>query len=188
TTVFPADEMIRSFMASQHREDEFVELLPDENATYDLEDEIDLSALEPLIALPSSPGNVVKVREVEGRPIYQSYIGSSANPGYRDFWIAGAILKGRMAHSNVSLDVTPTSRQLLQNLSKTGVLQDLVQAGARLHQAGCMGCIGMGQAPASNRISLRTVPRNFPSRSGTKDDMVYLVSPETAAASALTGK
>ncbi len=188
TTVFPADEMIRSFMASQHREDEFVELLPDENATYDLEDEIDLSALEPLIALPSSPGNVVKVREVEGKPIYQSYIGSSANPGYRDFWIAGAILKGRMAHSNVSLDVTPTSRQLLQNLSKTGVLQDLVQAGARLHQAGCMGCIGMGQAPASNRISLRTVPRNFPSRSGTKDDMVYLVSPETAAASALTGK
>lgn len=188
TTVFPADQTIKAFLTSQHRADDYVELVPDGGATYDLDDEIDLSTLEPMIACPSSPGNVVKVREVEGKPIYQSYIGSSANPGYRDFWMAGAILKDRMAHSNVSLDVTPTSRQLLENLSRNGVLQNLIHAGARLHQAGCMGCIGMGQAPATNRISLRTVPRNFPSRSGTKDDMVYLVSPETAAASALTGK
>lgn len=188
STVFPADDKVRSFMESQNRLEDYVELLPDPGAAYDLHDEIDLSTVEPMIACPSSPGNVVKVREVEGKPIYQSYIGSSANPGYRDFWIAGEILKGKMASEKVSLDVTPTSRQLLENLSTNGVLQNLIHSGARLHQAGCMGCIGMGQAPASNRISLRTVPRNFPSRSGTKDDLVYLVSPETAAASALTGK
>lgn len=188
TTVFPADEKVRLFMKSQNRINDFVEIKPDEGASYDLTDEIDLSTVEPMIACPSSPGNVVKVREVEGKPIYQSYIGSSANPGYRDFWIVGEILKGKMAHGSVSLDVTPTSRQLLENLSTNGILQNLLHSGARLHQAGCMGCIGMGQAPASNRISLRTVPRNFPSRSGTKDDQVYLVSPETAAASALTGK
>ena len=188
TTVFPADDVIKQFMISQQRGDDFVALRADEGASYDIDDEIELSSLVPLIACPSSPGNVVEVREVEGKPIYQSYIGSSANPGYRDFWIAGEIVKEKMVSEHVSLDVTPTSRQLLESMSNNGVLKNLIQAGARLHQAGCMGCIGMGQAPASNKISLRTVPRNFPSRSGTKDDMVYLCSPETAAASALTGK
>lgn len=188
TTVFPSDVEVKRFLESQERGSDYIELMPDEGAIYDEHDEIDLSLLEPMIACPSSPGNVVKVREVEGKPIYQSYIGSSANPGYRDFWIVGEIVKGKMASEQVSLDVTPTSRQLLESLSSNGVLKDLIHAGARLHQAGCMGCIGMGQAPASNSISLRTVPRNFPSRSGTEDDMVYLCSPETAAASALTGK
>jgi aconitate hydratase len=140
-----------------------------------------------LIALPSSPGNVVPVREVAGREIYQSYIGSSANPGLRDFAVAAEIVAGRQVHDRVSFDVNPTSRQILENMTATGILAKLIHAGARLHQAGCGGCIGMGQAPASGRISLRTVPRNFPGRSGTKEDQVYLCSPETAAASALTG-
>jgi aconitate hydratase len=187
TTVFPADAAVREFLRSQGREDAFRELLADENAAYDEDEEIDLSALEPLIALPSSPGNVVPVREVAGREIYQSYIGSSANPGLRDFAVAAGIVAGRQAHDRVSFDVNPTSRQILENMTATGILAKLVHAGARLHQAGCGGCIGMGQAPASGRISLRTVPRNFPGRSGTKEDQVYLCSPETAAASALTG-
>lgn len=188
TTVFPADEEVRRFMKEQGREDEFTELLPDEGAEYDKYEEVVLDDIVPLIALPSSPGNVVSVREVEGEPIYQSYIGSSANPGYRDFWIASEIVKGRRVDDEVSFDINPTSRQIIENMVQNGVMLNLVQSGARIHQAGCNGCIGMGQAPASGRNSLRTVPRNFPDRSGTKEDSVFLVSPETAAASALTGK
>lgn len=188
TTVFPADDKVRQFMKQNDREDEFEELLADEGAEYDKQDELDLSELEPMIALPSSPGNVVKVREVEGEEIYQAYIGSSANPGYRDFWIAGEIVKGRRAHDEVSFDINPTSRQIIENMVKNDVMFHLVQSGARVHQAGCNGCIGMGQAPATGKNSLRTVPRNFPDRSGTPEDSVFLVSPETAAASALTGK
>src|SRR5690606_1840424 len=167
TTVFPADEIVKAFMNSQDRGGEYVELSADEGATYDAHDEIDLSTLVPMIACPSSPGNVVRVREVEGKPIYQSYIGSSANPGYRDFWIVGEIMKGRISSETVSLDITPTSRQLLESLTNSDVLKNLTHGSGRLHQAGCMGCIGMGQAPASNKISLRTVPRTLPSRSGT---------------------
>ena len=137
--------------------------------------------------MPSSPGNVVPVREVAGREIYQAYIGSSANPGYRDFAVAAEIVRGAHIDDRVSFDVNPTSRQILENLIATGRSDALLRAGARLHQAGCNGCIGMGQAPATDRISLRTVPRNFPGRSGTREDQVCLVSPETAAASALTG-
>ena len=188
TTVFPADEEVKKFMAKNGREDEWVELLGDEGAEYDEYHEIDLSTLEPMIALPSSPGNIKKVRDVEGEPIYQSYIGSSANPGFRDFWISSEIVKGRKADADVSLDINPTSRQIIENLVKTDTMFHLIQSGARFHQAGCNGCIGMGQAPASGQNSLRTVPRNFPDRSGTKEDSVFLVSPETAAASALTGK
>jgi aconitate hydratase len=131
---------------------------------------------------------VVPVSEVAGKPVYQCYIGSSANPGLRDFGIAALMVDGRHTHDEVSFDVNPTSREILENLSAMGLLGKLLHAGARLHQAGCNGCIGMGQAPASGRISLRTVPRNFPGRSGTKEDSVYLCSPETATASALTGK
>jgi aconitate hydratase len=188
TTVFPADEAVKKFLKSQGREGAFREILADEDAKYDAYEEINLSKLEPLIALPSSPGNVVPAREVAGREIYQSYIGSSANPGLRDFAIAAMIVDGRQIHDRVSFDVNPTSRQILENMMAMGILGKLIHAGARLHQAGCGGCIGMGQAPASGRISLRTVPRNFPGRSGTKEDQVYLCSPETAAASALTGK
>ena len=188
TTVFPADEQVRAFLALEQREGDFVELLADEGAGYDVYEEIDLSTIVPLIALPSSPGNVVPVSEVAGRPVAQVVIGSSANPGLRDFAIVGAIVKGRQSHAGVSFDVNPSSRQILQDLTRMGSTLDLIGAGARLHQSGCMGCIGMGQAPANGSISLRTMPRNFPGRSGTKEDSVYLCSPETAAAAALTGK
>ncbi len=188
TSVFPSDEEVRRFMGQNLREDEWSELKADSGATYDAHEEIVLDDLEPLIALPSSPGNVVPVSEVEGEEIYQSYIGSSANPGFRDFWITSEIVKGRKIDDDVSLDVNPTSRQIIENMVKSGVMLHLVQSGARIHQAGCNGCIGMGQAPASGQNSLRTVPRNFPDRSGTKEDSVFLVSPETAAASALTGE
>jgi aconitate hydratase len=139
------------------------------------------------MARPSSPGNVVAVREEAGKEIYQSYVGSSANPGMRDFAAAALTVEGKQVHPRVSLDINPTSRQIVENLMALGLLQKLVRAGARIHQPGCNGCIGMGQAPATGKISLRTVPRNFPGRSGTKEDKVYLCSPETAAASALTG-
>jgi aconitate hydratase len=188
TTVFPSDQEVKRFLASQRREGDWVELLADENAIYDQYDEINLSDLVPLIACPSSPGNVVTVREVAGKPVSQVVLGSSANPGIRDFWIAAEIVKGRTVSPDVSFDVNPTSRQLIENLIANQAFANLIKSGARFHQAGCMGCIGMGQAPASDKISLRTVPRNFPGRSGTLDDLVYLCSPETAAASALTGK
>ncbi|MFO7537468.1 MAG: aconitate hydratase, partial [Chloroflexota bacterium] len=162
TTVFPSDEAVRRFLKQQERESDWVELIADEGADYDEYEEIDLSKLEPLIAQPSSPGNVVPVREVAGTEIYQAYIGSSANPGLRDFAIASLIMNGRQAHDRVSFDVNPTSRQILENLAEMGLLAPLIRSGARLHQAGCNGCIGMGQAPATGRISLRTVPRNFP--------------------------
>jgi aconitate hydratase len=187
TTVFPSDENVRLFLRSQGREGAWSALLPDADAQYEESDAIDLSTLEPLIALPSSPGNVVPVRSVTGRQIYQAYIGSSANPGLRDFAVPALIVEGRQVREWVSLDINPTSRQILENLTRMGLLEKLIHSGARIHQAGCNGCIGMGQAPASGKISLRTVPRNFPGRSGTKEDQVYLCSPETAAASALNG-
>jgi len=188
STVFPSDKEVKRFMKQQGRVDEWSELIADDGAEYDEHEEIVLDEIVPLIALPSSPGNVVPVSEVEGDDVYQSYVGSSANPGYRDFWIVSEIVKGKRAHDDVSLDINPTSRQVIENLVKSGAMLHLIQSGARLHQAGCNGCIGMGQAPATGRNSLRTVPRNFPDRSGTKEDSVFLCSPETAAASALTGK
>lgn len=187
TTVFPADKEVRRFLQRQGREDHFIELLADSDATYDEHETIHLSDLEPLIACPTSPDNVVPVREVEGREIYQSMIGSSANPGFRDFAIAAEIVDGRQVSDKISFDINPSSRQILEDLILEGHLEKLLRAGGRIHQAGCNGCIGMGQAPATGRNSLRTVPRNFPGRSGTKEDSVYLCSPETAAASALFG-
>jgi aconitate hydratase len=188
TTVFPSDLETKRFLAAQGRVEDWREIVADEGASYDLADRLDLSSLEPLVALPSSPGNVVPVREVAGRPIYQAYLGSSANPGLRDFWVPAEMVKGRMTHPEISFDVNPSTRQVLENLEAMGALRSLIHAGARIHQAGCNGCIGMGQAPATGRISLRTVPRNFPGRSGTREDSVYLCSPETATASALTGE
>ncbi len=187
TTVFPSDAAVKRFLESQGRGGDWLEIVADEHSEYDEHEEINLSELEPLIACPSSPGNVVPVGEVAGREIYQAMIGSSANPGLRDFAIAALIVDGKQVHDRVSFDINPTSRQILENLTQTGLLGKLIKAGGRIHQAGCNGCIGMGQAPATGRISLRTVPRNFPGRSGTKDDQVYLCSPETAAASALVG-
>lgn len=187
TSVFPSDNRIRQFLKSQGRESCWTEIKADDGAVYDLNIEIDLSTIVPLIACPSSPGNVVPVSEVAGRKIYQSYIGSSANPGLRDFAIVALITQGRTVHEHVSLDINPSTRQVIENLIHYDYMEMLVQAGARVHQAGCNGCIGMGQAPATGKISLRTVPRNFPGRSGTIGDQVYLCSPETAAVSALTG-
>ncbi|WP_370011303.1 aconitate hydratase [Nocardiopsis sp. LDBS0036] len=187
TTVFPSDGAVRDFLRAEGREDDFTELLPDDDADYDVTDEIDLSGVEPLIARPSSPGDVVPVREVAGTDVSQVVIGSSANPGLRDYAVAAAMVRGRQTDSAVSFDVNPSSRQILSDLTRTGATLDLIQAGARIHQAGCLGCIGMGQAPAVGRNSLRTFPRNFPGRSGTVEDAVWLCSPETAAASALTG-
>ncbi|MFD1067158.1 aconitate hydratase [Oceanobacillus locisalsi] len=186
-TVFPSDEEIKHFLKQQGREDEWIELKADDGAVYDEHEEIDLSELEPLIAKPSSPENVVPVSEVAGEDIYQSYIGSSANPGYRDFAIASEIVKGKEIANGTSLDINPTSRQLLEQLVENGHIANLLSAGARMHQAGCNGCIGMGQAPATGKNSLRTTPRNFPGRSGTREDSVFLCSPETATASVLTG-
>ena len=188
STVFPADDAVREFLARQGREEEFTEIVADPEATYDVEETIDLSEVEPLIAMPSSPGNVERVADVAGEPVYQAYVGSSANPGYRDFAIAAAMVHGRRVELGVSFDVNPTSRQILANLVRDGHLGSLIVAGARIHQAGCNGCIGMGQAPATGKMSLRTTPRNFPGRSGTRDDRVALVSPETATAAALTGR
>ena len=187
TTVFPSDDAVLTFLRAEGREQDFLEVTADPGASYNLDESIDLSTLEPLIALPSSPGNVVPVSEVSGREVGQVVIGSSANPGLRDFAIAAAIVRGRQTHPGLSFNVNPSSRQILQDLTKMGSTLDLLAAGARLHQTGCGGCIGMGEAPATGRNSLRTMPRNFPGRSGTKEDSVYLCSPETAAASALTG-
>jgi aconitate hydratase len=187
TTVFPSDQEVRRFLRAWQREDDWVELSADEGATYDLHDEIDLSSLVPLIAMPSSPGNVRPVSEVAGERIYQAYIGSSANPGYRDFAVSAMMVQGQRVNERVSFDINPTSRAQLETLVRDGHVAHLLHAGARLHQAGCNGCIGMGQAPATNQLSLRTVPRNFPGRSGTREDKVCLVSPETATASALSG-
>ena len=188
TTVFPSDENTRLMLKQEKRENDWQEIIADEGATYDKTDRIKLDELEPLIAQPSSPGNVVAVSEVAGKPISQAVVGSSANPGLRDFWIVSEIVKGKTVAADVSLDINPSSRQKIEDLGKLGALNALIQAGARYHQTGCMGCIGMGQAPASNTISLRTMPRNFPGRSGTADDQVYLCSPETAAVSALKGE
>ncbi|MGH6663984.1 MAG: aconitate hydratase [Pseudolabrys sp.] len=188
TTVFPSDQEVRRFLRDHGRADDWQEITADAGCRYDEEDEIDLSSLEPLIATPSSPANVVKVADIAGKDIYQSYIGSSANPGWRDFAVAAEIVRGKTVPSKVSFDINPTSRQVLETLIADGRLGALVAAGARIHQTGCNGCIGIGQAPAIGRRSLRTTPRNFPGRSGTKEDSVFLCSPETAAASALSGR
>lgn len=187
TTVFPSDENTKLCLEQEERGADWEEWKADEGAEYDKLEKIHLDDLEPLIATPGSPGNVVPVSEVEGKQISQVVIGSSANPGLRDFWVVGEIVKGKSVAPEVSLDINPSSRQKIEDLGKLGSINSLIQAGGRYHQTGCMGCIGMGQAPASDTISLRTMPRNFPGRSGTADDQVYLCSPETAAVSALKG-
>lgn len=187
TSVFPADDRVHAFLREQGRPNDFSPLHADQSCHYDKEDELILDELEPLIAKPTSPGNVVRVREVAGEPIYQAYVGSSANPGFRDFAIVAQMVARQHVPSDVSLDINPSTSHVLRELATSGLLAQLIDAGARIHQPGCNGCIGMGQAPATGRNSLRTVPRNFPGRSGSKEDCVWLCSPETAAASALRG-
>ncbi|MBW1801613.1 MAG: aconitate hydratase [Deltaproteobacteria bacterium] len=187
STVFPSDGNTRTYLEAQGRGDAWAAFMPDEDAAYDEHDEIDLSQLEPLIACPSSPGNVVPVREVAGTPCHQAIVGSSVNSSFRDLMIVARMLEGRHGHPGTALHINPGSRQVLENVADQGGAVSLLMAGARIHESGCLGCIGMGQAPGTGQISLRTFPRNFPGRSGTKDDQVYLCSPETAAASAIKG-
>ena len=187
TSIFPSDENTRAYLGAQGRGTCWVELAGDEGAQYDEYDEINLSTLEPLIAYPSSPGNVVPVRQVAGIKVDQVIVGSSVNSSFRDLMVVARILEGRHCHPDTSLNVNPGSRQVLENVAHQGGVISLLLAGARIHEPGCLGCIGMGQAPGTGQVSLRTMPRNFPGRSGTKDDKVYLCSPETIAAAAIKG-
>ncbi len=187
TTVFPSDANTRAYLEAEGRGDAWTELAADDGAEYDEYAEVDLSSLEPLIACPSSPGNVVPVREVAGTKVHQTIVGSSVNSSFRDLMVVAKIMEGRVAHPDTSFHINPGSRQVMENVAADGGVMNLLMAGARIHQSGCLGCIGMGQAPGTGQVSLRTFPRNFPGRSGTKDDKVYLCSPETAAAAALKG-
>ena len=188
TSVFPSDENTRKFLESQGRGDLWQPLAADEDAQYDEVIDIDMSSLEPLIACPSSPDNVVKVSEVAGKPVSQVLVGSCSNSSLRDLMVVAKVLEGEEIDSNVSFEINPGSRQVLENITAQGDMLTLIKAGARVHQAGCLGCIGMGQAPPTDTISLRTFPRNFPGRSGTVNDQVYLCSPEVAVASAVRGR
>jgi len=188
TTVFPSDHRTLEFLKSQGREQVWREYKADPDSEYDEHDEIDLSKLEPLIACPSSPDNVRKVSEVEGTPVAQVIVGSSVNSSFRDLMIVCKALEGKTVDPNVSFEINPGSRQVIENVTALNGVLTLIHAGARIHQSGCLGCIGMGQAPAGGTVSLRTFPRNFPGRSGTEGDRVYLCSPETAVASAIFGK
>jgi aconitate hydratase len=188
TSVFPSDENTRKFLESQGRSDLWQPLEADDDAEYDEIIDIDMSSLEPLIACPSSPDNVVKVSEVAGKPVSQVLVGSCSNSSLRDLMVVAKVLEGEEIDSNVSFEINPGSRQVLENITVQGDMLTLIKAGARVHQAGCLGCIGMGQAPPTDAISLRTFPRNFPGRSGTVNDQVYLCSPEVAVASAVMGR
>jgi len=188
TGIFPSDEQTRRWLAEQGREGEFVELARDPGARYDEVEVIDLAELEPLIALPSSPGNVVPVREAAGTATSQVCVGSSVNSSYEDLAVVAAVLRGRSLPPELDLTVTPGSRQILDMIVRSGVYADLLSAGARILEPACGPCIGMGQAPAAGAVSVRTFNRNFPGRSGTADDRVYLCSPATAAATALRGE
>ncbi|MEE4313321.1 MAG: aconitate hydratase [Desulfofustis sp.] len=187
SSLFPSDENTRNYLASQQREADWQALEADKNAVYDEYDVIDLAEVEPLIACPSSPGDVVAVREVAGTRVDQVIIGSSANSGLKDLLRVSSIMAGRHSAAHTDLQINPGSRQVLENVIAADGLLPLVTAGAKINQSGCLGCIGMGQAPGTGQVSLRTFPRNFPGRSGTKDDRVYLCSPETGAAAALKG-
>jgi len=187
TSVFPSDGQTLKFFRAQAREKDWQALQADDDASYDRIIDLDLSTLEPNVACPHSPDNVRKVKEIAGLKVDQVLVGSCTNSSYRDLMTVAAMLKGRQVHPHVSFGVAPGSKQVLSMLAQNGALGDLIAAGARILESACGFCVGCGQAPQSNGISLRTNNRNFEGRSGTKDGQVYLVSPETAAASALTG-
>ena len=187
TSIFPSDEITRAFLAAQGREGDYVPLASDADAVYDTVIDIDLSALEPLIACPHSPDNVVTVSSIAGTKVDQVCIGSCTNSSLMDLLKVAALLKGRTIAPSVSVSVSPGSKQVLTMLSDCGALSDILASGARLLECACGPCIGMGFSPNSGGVSLRTFNRNFEGRSGTADAKVYLVSPETAVAAALTG-
>ncbi|MDD4239477.1 MAG: aconitate hydratase [Desulfotomaculaceae bacterium] len=187
TSIFPSDEITRKFLEVQGRGEQWQEIVPDENAEYDGVIEINLSELEPLVALPHSPGNVKTVREVAGLKVDQVAIGSCTNSSLRDLKVVANALKGKTVSQNLHLTISAGSRQVVEHLIDSGEMKYLIQAGARILENTCGPCIGMGSAPCSKGVSVRTFNRNFEGRSGTKDAQVYLVSPEVAAATALTG-
>ncbi|MFH1101810.1 MAG: aconitate hydratase [Methanobacteriota archaeon] len=188
TSVFPSDKITNQFLEAQGRGDDWVELIADADAVYDKVVDINLSDLEPLAATPHSPGNIKKVREIEGLDVDQVCLGSCTNSSYTDLMTVAGILKEKKAYQNVSFVVAPGSKQVLENINRDGGLADLLSAGARLAESACGFCIGNSQSPKTGAISLRTSNRNFLGRSGTKDAQVYLVSPQTAAAAVITGK
>ena len=187
TSIFPTDERTKEYLAQQGRVEDYVEMKADDDATYDQELTVDLGALVPMTAKPHSPDAVVPVKELEGMKVNQVVIGSCTNSSFADMMKAAKILKGRKVADHVSLVIAPGSRSILAMLSENGALADMVHAGARILECGCGPCIGMGQAPLSKGVSLRTINRNFKGRSGTNDASVYLVSPEVAALSAIKG-
>ncbi len=187
TSLFPSDENTKEFLEKQGRGEDYIPLQPDENAEYDEVIEINLSELEPLIAAPHSPDNVQKVSEVAGQKVDQVCIGSCTNSSFTDLCNVANILKGKKVHPDVSLTISFGSKQVLNMLAQNGALTDIISSGARLLEAACGPCIGMGQSPKSDGVSLRTFNRNFYGRSGTMSANVYLVSPETAAISAING-
>jgi len=187
TSIFPSDEITLSWLKAQDRVEDFIELKPDEDAKYNEIIEINLSKIEPLCACPSSPDNVKRVTEEAGKPVAQVIIGSCANSSLKDLLIVSKVLEKHKVHPDISFEINPGSIQVLENLLALSGLKNILKGGTRIHQCGCLGCIGMGQAPPTNSISLRTFTRNFPGRSGTIPDFVYLVSPETAIASAIKG-
>ena len=187
TSIFPSDDVTLSFLKAQGREADYTEILPDADARYDEEITIDLSSLTPLAAQPHMPDRVDTVKNIGGIKVDQVAIGSCTNSSYMDMMKVAKILKGKTVHPDVSLVISPGSKQVLNMLAENGALADMVSAGARILESACGPCIGMGQAPKTDAVSLRTFNRNFEGRSGTKSAQVYLVSPETAAVSALTG-
>ena len=186
--IFPSDEVTEDFLERNSRRGDYVALSADAGAEYEATTEVDLGGIEPMVACPSNPDNVKAARELGEVKVHQVIIGSSCNGDFRDFMIAAKIVEGKIRDPDVSFEINTGSRQTLENILAAGGLRALIDAGARVHEPGCLGCIGMGQAPATGTNSLRTFPRNFKGRSGTLDDAVYLCSPETAAASALTGR
>ncbi len=188
TSVFPSDEQTKSFLKSQGRGDQWVEFIPNPDAEYDDRVEIDLSELEPLIAQPHMPDNVVKVKELKGTAVQQVGMGSCTNSSYRDLMIVASMLQGRKVHPDVTVGLAPGSRQVVLSLIKNGKWENIISAGVRILENVCGPCIGMGFSPPSEAVTLRTFNRNFLGRSGTKNASVYLCSPETAVAAALTGE
>lgn len=188
TSIFPSDERTAAYLERQQRSDAFVPLAAAEGATYDEHMRIDLDALEPLIAQPSSPDNICPIQEVAGIPVNQVAVGSCTNSSYSDLMTIAAILKGRTVHQRVNLVVSPGSRQVLQMIARNGALADLIAAGARILESACGPCAGMGQVPSFDAVSVRSFNRNFPGRSGDPNNRVYLASPAACAAAALAGE
>ncbi|WP_317856178.1 aconitate hydratase [Chakrabartyella piscis] len=188
TSVFPSDEVTKAFLMAQDRAEDWIFLEADADATYDEEITIDLATITPLVACPHSPDNIKRVGEIKDLTIDQVAIGSCTNSSYTDMMTVAKLLKGKTVDPDVSLVIAPGSKQVMNMLAANGALADIISAGARILECGCGPCIGMGQSPCTNAVSLRTVNRNFEGRSGTKSAQVYIVSPETAVASALSGK